>query len=379
MLGIFAVILASTSACLQDTTLEGRIRQIVDDRYADTPEEHRALVARRIAAVLGGYPGAGPEKIEAFVNYLDQTFRYVQSFVHVYDLRAQGSTSWPPLPEAMKTRQLELELRYAETYFREGLEARPLAAGSREAITGQVDGLIHQVRNLIASRVVGPHALEAIDGALTNMRHNLLGTFDSPISENFPRLLSSEEVEGILEQVRKSADGLKDNLEVNETLKSLRDDPLRDRNPDPEVRKQRALDMKRHNEIVGTIDGISKPLYDIFDVWGPDRAKIRKELEQLRKEVQAWQVEFSAEMKRKEREKSEVASAMAPAPPRATGPPRPIPATAPARPKPKAPDLPRASDVPGPPWGLIVLFSLALSLTALAIRKATSRRFVDRR
>lgn len=376
MVGATGLLFISASVCVQDADLSERICKIVDERYADAPVEHRALVTRRMAAVLGGRPDVGREKIESFVNQLDQTFQYVRSFVHPYDLRAQGSTAWPPLPEAMKARQLDLELRWAETYFRDGLEARPLTAENRETISRQVDGLINQVRNIIASRVVGTYADEAIDGKLRNMRHNLLGTFDFPVSKDLPRLMSSAEVEGILEQVRKVAGGLKDNVEINESLGKLRDDAFMDRSTDPEARARREQLIQRHNQISGVIEGLSKPLYDVFDLWGPERAKIRGELEQLRKEVLAWRQEASDEMNRKAREKN---AALTPAPSAGVSRPAEAPpsATLPTKvsppPKARPAEIPPSTSSSRPPWELLAAIFLASAVAGYAIRRSTSK------
>ena len=354
---------------LQEPTLEERIAEIVKVRYKDATDEHRAHVTQRMSSILRQAPD--PATVNRFVNQLDLSFTYVQSFVHPYDLRALGDDGALPLPSPLKTRQLDLELAWVEAYYREGLAARPLDDRGRESITRQLDGLISQVRDVMTSKIVGPFATQAIDERLANMRHHLVGTFDSSVSANFPRALSTSEVEGLMSQVRRLSEEMAE-IQVDESLASLRPGVGQS---DDEKTKARLL---RHNEIANAIGTLSQPLYDIFDLWGPERARIRKELERLRSEVQAWRAETYKEMKRLAREGA--APAEPAKPPLAARVPTPAPAS-PTKPKPdNSPKIPApASPQDGGrfPWMWIGI-AVAFALVAGAALRRRSARSVDR-
>ena len=288
---IWAAAVGSCSpAWAQDASISERVRAIVDERYADAPEDQRRVLRDRLVQVFLSRQAVPAETLARLVGRLNHSILYVRSYVHPYDPRAQGDESFPALPKPLKSRQYELEFKWLETYYRKGMEAKPLAPESRDLISNQVDYLLTEARSIMSTRINGAFAFEAIDQKLHNTRQHLLATFDGPVSSDFPRLMSHDEVSAILQKMRERALRLESDIEVSESLNSIRDQvQVEARGTD--ARKSQDEQARKLNRIMEAMDELTKPLWGVLDLWSPELVQPKADLEQLSKEVQSWRLE----------------------------------------------------------------------------------------
>lgn len=141
---------------IQETTIEERVQKVVDQEYGDVTQEKRGEISQRIIAALS-HPRLTGDSLEAFIGQLGQAIRYARAHASFYNPRYHGDKIYPPLPESLASRVYEAEVRYLETYLKDGIETRPLGPADRHAIIQQIDYLLGHAKGIMTTKVLGPY------------------------------------------------------------------------------------------------------------------------------------------------------------------------------------------------------------------------------
>jgi hypothetical protein len=204
MSGLFSILLlwssGGSSTPYQESDLEGRVRQIVDQYFAPLPEARRRFYVERLVVALSG--SSSPKHRSLVVEGLPKVARYFADEVDYYQRRAP---SGHPLPPALIEEGYEL---YAEVLEAEVARAArsERSEADRRGAAEQLTRVVQEASSALKERLPGEAGSSYVDAHCERLLRGWLGQLDSPYHSIIHTPLAPGELQEVLVQIRKKAE-----------------------------------------------------------------------------------------------------------------------------------------------------------------------------
>lgn len=271
-------VLVLAAAIAQQSSIDEAVVRAVTAHYGKVTDEQQARLRSGLLSLLKRYEGCSGDRMKLALERLDLLVRHGRAFVAAYDYRGAGSKDFPKLPDSYVDREIALSLQYTERYFDRLLRGTPRSPEEVDVARKQVEWLCGRAELELRTAVQGPYAEDAIRGKTAGMRDYLSYIFGQPEGPMFCRPLSREELDAVLEGVRARVRALKEPLRA--------DSPEVGREGDMSDLDEEQFDVaaKLHERVRELVE----PLYKVGDLWTPELAAVRQQLDTLKKEVGTW-------------------------------------------------------------------------------------------